>query len=64
VSVGPQAELTSILQAPMLCQSCGAICRLAEAIPCIGPNGEDGTGYGCPQPDCGGILTEVRPVRA
>jgi len=53
--------MTSILQVPMVCTHCGAICRLAEAIPCIGPDGRDGTGFGCPQPDCGGILTEVHP---
>jgi len=50
----------SILDVILFCDRCGCSCVLSDAVPCIGPNGEDGTGFGCPQPDCGGIVREKR----
>jgi hypothetical protein len=48
--------MTSILDEIMFCRQCGCSCLIRDAVPCIGPDGKDGTGFGCPQPDCGGVL--------
>jgi hypothetical protein len=43
---------------PMKCKRCGFECRLDDA------NGDDQTEegdghFGCPQPDCGGVMLEI-----
>jgi len=50
--------LTSIMDVPMVCTRCKTVSRLGDCEPCIGPDGTDGTGFGCPVPDCGGIMVE------
>jgi hypothetical protein len=45
----------SILDAMLVCLSCGRKCKLRDAIPCV--NG--GTGFGCPVPDCGGLMRDA-----
>jgi len=52
-------QLASILAAPMRCTRCGKVSLLVECEPCIGPDGGEGTGFGCPVEDCGGIVVEA-----
>lgn len=54
-------HLNSILDVLMVCTRCGTVSRLGDCEPCIGPDGTDGTGFGCPVPDCGGIMVEAEP---
>jgi len=54
-----QARLASILAAPMRCTRCWKVSLLVECEPCIAPDGGEGTGFGCPVEDCGGIMVEV-----
>jgi hypothetical protein len=46
--------MKSILDVILLCASCHKRCRLGDAIPCV----NDGSGFGCPVPDCGGFLID------
>jgi len=48
----------SIFDALMLCLRCGKVNRLGDCEPCIAPDGSEGTGFGCPEPDCGGYMVE------
>lgn len=50
--------LESILKVKLVCGKCCRVCELGDAIPCA--NG--GTGYGCPQFDCGGMMREYTTV--
>jgi len=51
--------LARILTTPMRCTKCGKVCTLLECEPCIAPDGSEGTGFGCPEPDCGGYMLEA-----
>jgi hypothetical protein len=44
---------------PMICRKCQNMCRLGDCVPCIAEDGSDGTGFGCPIEDCGGIACEM-----
>lgn len=46
--------LASILDVILYCPLCRNSCRLGDAVPCE----NDGSGFGCPLPDCGGLLVE------
>ena len=48
--------LTSILDAPLRCQLCGKVSRAGDCEPDIDGDGS----LGCPEPDCGGTMQEVR----
>jgi hypothetical protein len=50
--------IASILDVPMVCTTCGSTCRLGDCVPCIASDGTEGTGFGCPVEDCGGIMVE------
>lgn len=52
-------QLTSILDLQMICSSCKKVSRLGDCEPCIDPDGSEGTGFGCPVEDCGGIMAEL-----
>lgn len=54
------SELKNILDVPMKCTRCGAVNRLGDCEPCIAEDGNEGTGFGCPVPDCGGIVLEEK----
>lgn len=59
MSVQQPRKLASILAAPMRCTRCGKVSLLIECEPCIGEDGGEGTGFGCPVEDCGGIMIEA-----
>ncbi len=54
----PLHHLTSILDVLMVCTRCKTVSRLGDCIPCMAEDGSEGTGFGCPVPDCGGIVFE------
>lgn len=43
----------------MECELCGQVTRLDDCEPCVG----DGTEFGCPMPDCGGICEAIDDQR-
>lgn len=48
------AELQSILDVPMVCDTCGSTCTVKDCEPDV-----DGEGsLGCPVADCGGMMFE------
>ena len=49
-------HLNSILDVLKVCTRCKTVSRVGDCEPCIGPDGTEGTGLGCPVPDCGGIM--------
>jgi hypothetical protein len=51
--------LTSILEVKMLCTKCHTMSRLGDCQPCVAKDGSEGTGFGCPVPDCGGVMVEI-----
>jgi hypothetical protein len=48
------AALKSINDVILYCALCRAPCAIRDAIPCA----NDGSGFGCPVPDCGGMLVD------
>lgn len=40
----------------MVCELCGTVTLLGDCIPCA----NDSTGFGCPLPDCGGMMHELK----
>jgi len=59
--VGSESRgVTSILDVPMRCLRCGTVTRLGDCEPCVDHDtGGEGTGFGCPVEDCGGIMVEA-----
>lgn len=53
------SQLQFILDVPMRCEACGTVSRLGDCEPCIASDGSEGTGFGCPLPDCGGYMIQV-----
>ena len=43
---------------PMRCKRCGHICRLDDCD-CDDSTEEGDGNFGCPQPDCGGVMLQV-----
>lgn len=50
------APLGSITDALLECRSCGKISRVGDCEPDIDGDGR----YGCPVPDCGGVMGEMQ----
>lgn len=59
IPVSADVFLPKIGDVPLRCLRCGAINRLDDCVPCIAEDGSEGTGFGCPVPDCGGICVEA-----
>jgi hypothetical protein len=51
-------SIPSIMDVQMQCTKCGTVNRLGDCEPCIDPDGNEGTGFGCPVNDCGGYVVE------
>jgi hypothetical protein len=45
----------SILDVPMKCELCGTVTRLGDCAPSV----NDGSRFGCPIEDCGGMCSEA-----
>jgi hypothetical protein len=51
--------LESIMKSKLVCLRCGKTSRLGDCVPCVAPDGGEGTGFGCPIEDCGGFMISV-----
>lgn len=50
-------ELGSILDAQLRCPLCGTVSKVGECEPDVDGDGS----LGCPLPDCGGVMQEMKP---